>query len=154
VALLGDGDLRGELAELATARGASLSLPGAFARDAVAAAYAAADIVAVPSVVDRAGNVDGLPNVLLEALASGCAVVASRVAGIPDVVEDGVNGRLVPPGDAEALAEALRALAASAETREGLARMARRRAEQRLSWEEAARSIEECYVQAAALDAR
>jgi glycosyltransferase involved in cell wall biosynthesis len=154
VALLGDGDLRGELATLAATLGASLSLPGAFARDAVAAAYAAADIVVVPSVVDRAGNVDGLPNVLLEALAAGRAVVASRVAGIPDVVEDGVNGRLVPPGDAAALAEALRSLASSPAAREGLARAARRRAEQRLSWGEAARSFEECYVQAAALDAR
>jgi glycosyltransferase involved in cell wall biosynthesis len=154
VALLGGGDLRGELAALATALGASLSLPGAFERDAVAAAYAAADIVAVPSVVDRAGNVDGLPNVLLEALAAGRAVVASRVAGIPDVVEDGVNGRLVPPGNAAALAETLRSLAGSAPARAALGRAARLRAEQHLSWDRAARSFEECYVQAATLDAR
>lgn len=154
LALAGDGDLRGELAALAARLGASLSLVGALEREALAAAYAAADVVVVPSVVDRAGNVDGLPNVLLEALAAGRPVVASRVAGIPDVVEDGVNGHLVPPGDASALAEALRWLAVSSEARASLGREARRRAEEQLSWERAARSFEECYVQAAALDAR
>jgi glycosyltransferase involved in cell wall biosynthesis len=154
VAVVGDGDLRGELAALAATLGASVSFLGALERHALAAAYAAADIVAVPSVVDRAGNVDGLPNVLLEALAAGRAVVASRVAGIPDVVEDGVNARLVAPGDASALAEALRSLAGSAEARAALGREARFRAERELSWDTAARSFEECYVQAAALDAR
>jgi glycosyltransferase involved in cell wall biosynthesis len=120
----------------------------------MAAALAAADVVVVPSVVDRAGNVDGLPNTLLEALAAGRAVVASRVGGIPDVVTHEQDALLVPPGDAAALAEALRRLVREPETRERLARAARRLAEARLTWEAACRSFEACYEQAAALDAR
>jgi phosphatidyl-myo-inositol dimannoside synthase len=154
VVIIGDGDLRAELERRARELGAPVTFTGALERGQAARALAAADVMAVPSVVDRAGNVDGLPNAMLEGLASGRAVVASRVAGIPDVVEDGVNGLLVPPGDAAALAEALRTLAAAPVLRDRLGREARRRAEQRLSWSSAARAFEESYAQAAALDAR
>ena len=92
----------------------------------MAAALAAADIVVVPSVVDRAGNVDGLPNVLLEAMAAGRAVIASRVAGIPDVVTDGVDGILVERGGRRAaLAAALARLAGDPALRQRLGASAR-----------------------------
>ena len=154
VVIAGDGDLRGELENQARAQGAPVTFTGALDRADAARALAAADVVAVPSVVDRAGNVDGLPNVLLEGLASGRAVVATRVAGIPDVVEDGVNGLLVPPDDAPALAAALRRLAADPQARARLGQEARRRALLGLTWRSAGRAFEECYAQAAALDAR
>jgi len=153
VVIAGEGDLRGPLEELARETGAAVTLPGALDRNSAADALAAADIAVVPSVVDRAGNVDGLPNSLLEALAAGLPVVATRVAGIPDVVEDGVNGLLVPEKDPGALAAALRQLADSPEQRTRLGREARQTAISRLSWEAAARTFEECYAQAAALDA-
>jgi glycosyltransferase involved in cell wall biosynthesis len=154
VVIAGEGDLRGPLTEQARALHAPVRLVGALDRATMAGALSEADVVVVPSVVDRAGNVDGLPNALLEALASGRAVVASRVAGIPDVVTDDVNGLLVPERDAGALAQSLRRLAREPETRERLGREARRQAVERLSWEAAARRVEECYFQAAALDAR
>jgi glycosyltransferase involved in cell wall biosynthesis len=154
VAIAGEGDLRSELEAQARAAGVAVHFPGALDRAAIAAAIAAADVVVVPSVVDRAGNVDGLPNTLLEALAAGRAVVASRVAGIPDVIEHGRNGLLVPQKDAEALAVALDWLRREPALRRRLGADARRLAEQRLSWDAAARAFEECYVQAAALDAR
>jgi glycosyltransferase involved in cell wall biosynthesis len=153
VVVAGEGDLRPALEEQARAAGNRVHLVGALDRETVARALAAADVVAVPSVVDAAGNVDGLPNTVLEALASGRAVVASRVAGIPDVVQDGVSGLLVPAGDAEALAVALRRLAGDPAERERLGREARAQAIQRHGWDAAARSFEECYAQAAALDA-
>lgn len=95
--------------------------PGAFALDAVgpatargevsaaelSAAYAAADVCAVPSV---GGESFGL--VALEALAHGVPVVASRIRGYADWLDGAGAGRLVPPGDAEALAEAVRAVTA------------------------------------------
>jgi glycosyltransferase involved in cell wall biosynthesis len=153
VVVAGEGDLRPALEEQARAAGNRVHFVGPLDRDTVARALAAADVVAVPSVVDAAGNVDGLPNTVLEALASGRAVVASRVAGIPEVVEDGVTGLLVTAGDAEALAGALRRLARDPAERERLGREARARAMQRHGWDGAARSFEECYAQAAALDA-
>jgi glycosyltransferase involved in cell wall biosynthesis len=152
--IAGEGDLRDDLQAQARAAGVAAHFPGALARGDMAAAIAASDVVVVPSVVDRAGNVDGLPNALLEALAAGKPVVASRVAGIPDVVEDGHNGLLVPEKDERALAAALVRLRQEPETRRRLAAEARRRAEKALGWDAAARRFEECYAQAAALDAR
>jgi len=75
------------------------------------------------------GDRDGLPVALLEAMSSGCAIVASRVPGIVDVVEDGVNGILVPPGDAAALREAIRSLLEDESLRTRLGEAARRTAE-------------------------
>ncbi len=82
--------------------------------------YRAADIFVLPS--DR----EGLPNALLEAMASGLPCIASSLPGITDViVEDGVNGVLVPPGDVERLADALRAMAREPEHAHELGRRAR-----------------------------
>lgn len=71
-------------------------------------AYATSDLLVVPSRVDPMTNDrDGLPNVIIEASAAGLPVVATRIAGIPDLIEDGVTGRLVQPGDRQALAAAI-----------------------------------------------
>jgi glycosyltransferase involved in cell wall biosynthesis len=152
--LAGEGDQRDELVALARGLGAAITFAGALDRQAVRDAYAAADVVAVPSVIDRAGNVDGLPNTLLEALASGRAVVASAVAGIPDVVVHGENGVLVAPGDVSELALALERLAREPETRRRLGEAARIRAARELTWQRAAQSFEELFAQASALEAR
>jgi glycosyltransferase involved in cell wall biosynthesis len=66
--------------------------------------------VCVPSLEAADGDAEGLPNVVLEAMGEGALVVASRHAGIGEAVEDGRTGLLVPPGDASALAAALRQL--------------------------------------------
>jgi glycosyltransferase involved in cell wall biosynthesis len=75
-------------------------LPG-FVADG-AAVCDAADVVVVPSTWP-----DPFPTVVLEAMRSGCAVVAASGGGVPEMIEDGVSGILVPPGDAAALAEAI-----------------------------------------------
>jgi glycosyltransferase involved in cell wall biosynthesis len=153
VVIAGAGDLRPDLEAQARGIGASVSFPGALDREAAADALAAADVVAVPSVRDRAGNVDGLPNVLLEAMAAGRAVVATRVAGIPGVVREGENGLLVPERDPAALALALSRLRCEPETRRRLGAQARLTAEATLTWGAAVRAFEEAYAEAAALDA-
>ncbi|HEY7188684.1 MAG TPA: glycosyltransferase [Vicinamibacterales bacterium] len=106
---VGDGPLRNEL--LITA--AELQLAGACvfpgARRDVYDVVSAMDIFALPSLNE------GIPMSLLEAMALGRPVVASAVGGIPEVIQDRVNGRLVPPGDDAALAEACLELAADRE---------------------------------------
>ncbi len=153
-AIVGDGDLQGDLFSRAASVRASVTLAGRFSRAETAEALNCADIVAVPSVIDSRGNVDGLPNALLEAMAVGRPIVASRVAGIPDVVADGVEGVLVPPGDAKALRHALQRLADDSGRRSLLGGNARRRVELDLTWERVATTLEECYVQAKTLAKR
>jgi glycosyltransferase involved in cell wall biosynthesis len=68
---------------------------------------------------------EGTPVALIEAMAAGCAIVATRVGGVPDVVEDGVTGLLVSPGDPAALAESLLMLARSPDTVRAMGRRAR-----------------------------
>lgn len=91
--------------------------------------YAEADVVVVPSIRDRSGDRDGLPNVVLEAMASGRAVVASDVGAIASAVVDHENGLLVPPGDPVALGQALSLLGSSKELRAQLGRNGRVHAE-------------------------
>jgi glycosyltransferase involved in cell wall biosynthesis len=144
--VVGDGDLRPALAAHARERGVRAFFAGRQGRQGTQDAFAAADIVAIPSIVDSRGNVDGLPNTLLEALASGKAVVASEVAGIPDVVRRGENGLLAPPKDSAALRAALLKLE-NEDVRRALGRRAADWAAQNLSWQHAAAAFERCYVE-------
>ena len=104
--------------------------------------FAMADAVVVPSVRDEAGNVDGLPNVLLEAMASAKAIVATNVAGIPEALRDGREGLLVAEKDPSAIAAALEELIESQELRERLGVAARQRVEEDLSWQNAGEKFE------------
>ncbi len=125
--IVGAGDLAGELAA-SIARlglGGVVTLSGASTHPEVAQAYRRADLFVQSSVVLPDGDRDGIPNSLLEAMASGLAVVASSVAGIPEILTDGRTGLLVPPGDAGALAGALGRLAHDATLRASLGRAAR-----------------------------
>jgi colanic acid/amylovoran biosynthesis glycosyltransferase len=69
--------------------------------------YHNADVFVHPSVVTKRGNQDVIPNVLVEAMASGTPVISTRLTSIQELIQDGKNGVLVPPGDSQALAEAI-----------------------------------------------
>jgi glycosyltransferase involved in cell wall biosynthesis len=84
---------------------------GARPQDEVLAACRAADLFVLASRVAAGGDRDGLPNVLMEAQSQGLACVATRVAAIPELIEDGVTGALVAPDDVAALAMAIDRLA-------------------------------------------
>jgi len=76
-------------------------------QDEIGRLLSEANVFVLPSVVAGDGQMEGIPVALMEAMAAGRPVVASRLSGIPELVEDGCNGVLVPPGDAEALADAI-----------------------------------------------
>lgn len=124
--IIGAGPLRARLEAQAKERGIAerVEFVGARTHQEIADSYQEADVFVQASVVVAGGDRDGIPNALLEAMASGLAVVASDVAGIPEVVAPDC-GLLVPPGDAEALAEALARLAGDATRRVELGRAAR-----------------------------
>ncbi len=107
--VVGDGPLREVLQENAWQAGVgdTVDFAGWAAERAVREAYAWADVFCCPSVITADGDRDGLPNVLVEAMATGLPAVGSAISGIPEAIEDGVTGFLVPPGDAPALAAAL-----------------------------------------------
>jgi len=137
--LVGDGPLRSEVETLA--RGPALEgavhLPGL--QEEVGPYLAAMDVLMVSS------EFEGLPLVVLEAMAMEVPVAATAVGGIPEAVADGETGRLVPAGDAGALAAAVAGLLADAELRRALGRAARRRVAERFSTERMVVELETLY---------
>jgi glycosyltransferase involved in cell wall biosynthesis len=133
--LVGDGPLRAELVAQARRLGliGRVTFEPRCSHDALPACYANADLVVVPSIVDAAGDRDGLPNVVLEAMASGRPVIASDVGAIASGVRDRATGRLVPPGDENALAAAITELADRPDQRRSYGEQARAIAETRFA---------------------
>lgn len=111
--VVGDGPMRAEL-ERRIARaglGRQLRLLGPLPQDKVSTLLRRRPIFVLPSVIARGGWMDGIPVALMEAMAAGAPVIASRLSGIPELVEDGRTGLLVEPGDADGLAAAISRLA-------------------------------------------
>jgi glycosyltransferase involved in cell wall biosynthesis len=137
--MAGEGSLRGDLERRAQAAGLGGHVRFAGQVDPVGPLLQAADACVLPSLWE------GLPLSLLEALARGRPVIASRVGGVPEAIDDGVTGRLVPAGDAEALAEALEDFHRRPDParRMGLNGAERVRAE--FTWSRVVESFEEVY---------
>jgi glycosyltransferase involved in cell wall biosynthesis len=129
--LIGDGDDERRLREqIAAAQLESIvRLDGRRTRDEVIAAIGAADMLAAPSVPASNGKREGIPVVLMEAMSCGLPVVASRLSGIPELIDHEVEGLLVPPGDAAALADAIERLRDDPALRARLGAAARERIE-------------------------
>ncbi|HXR57967.1 MAG TPA: glycosyltransferase family 4 protein [Burkholderiales bacterium] len=108
----GGGPLKSRLERRARALGLAdrIEWRGALAQDDILALYRSADLFALASRVASDGDRDGLPNVLAEAQSQGLACVATSVSAIPELIEDGKTGLLVPPESPQALARSLEAL--------------------------------------------
>lgn len=103
--------------------GSRVTIHASVPRDAVLEAYRHADVLVLAS------RFESFPRVILEGMAAGLPIVASRVGGVPELVEEGRNALLVPPNDPKALAHAIRDLAQDPDRRAQFGRASRRRAE-------------------------
>jgi glycosyltransferase involved in cell wall biosynthesis len=146
--IAGDGEFREPLLRLVDESGARVKMIGGITHADVPSAMNSADVVVVPSVVDRAGRVDATTSTLPEALACGRPVIASAVGGIPELVDPGRTGLLVAPGDARALADAIERLRSDDGLRASLSSEARSYAMERLGWPRFAEQLEAVYLRA------
>lgn len=112
------------------------------------AIYAEAHLFLHPSELAPDGNQEGVPNAMLEAMATGMPVLATRHGGIPEAVEDGVSGMLVAEKDAAGLAAAMEELAASPERYRAMSAAARERVEKEFALDRQAARLEEIYAEA------
>ncbi len=152
LAIAGEGSLRGELEQRARDRRVigRVRFLGNRTQDEVSTLFAAADLIVTPSVRDDSGNVDGLPNVVMEALASGTALITTAAGGIGAVVDDNVTAAVVPERDVTALAAAIHRLGADPAARERIGGAARELVERQFGWAETAVQFETAYRHALA----
>ena len=129
--IVGKGPLESELKALVRRLGVEdvVKLTGPRPREELLELYRRASVFAAPCVVGSDGNRDGLPTVLVEAMALGVPVISTDVTGIPELVENGRTGLLVPQRDPEALAHALDRILSDRAAAMELAASARRRVE-------------------------
>ena len=140
---IGDGPDRPALERRAAELGLEnrVEFLGLRTRVEVIALLGEADLLVAPSVPTAGGKREGLPVVLIEAMAAGVPVVASHLSGIPELVENDVTGLTVPPGDATALADAIERLAADPALRDRLACAGRARVEAEFDLDRNARRL-------------
>jgi glycosyltransferase involved in cell wall biosynthesis len=139
VALAGNGPLRGDIDAMREAAGLDADVRFLGERKDTAALMQSADFLVLPS------SYEGMSNVLMEAMAAGCPVVASDVGGNPELVEDGATGLLFPSDDADALARCLQAMGRDDALRLRLSQHAAQVARQRYSVEQLVRSTTRVY---------
>lgn len=142
--LVGDGPLRSALESRVAGCGLSgqVVFVGRVPHEEMPAWYRSADVFVLPSEFDNS------PNVVLEAIASGLPVIATEVGGLREYVRPGVNGELVPLGDAPALAGALVRYAADLELARRTGQRNREDAVSRYSWAQSAQSLRAVYERA------
>jgi glycosyltransferase involved in cell wall biosynthesis len=145
--LVGSGPLLGTVREMVSQNGLAgqVELKGQIGvdrRPELMELYRMAQLFVLPS------HHEGMPTVLLEAMASGLPAVSTAVGGALELIADGENGLLVPPHEPEALASALLSLLADAGLRSDVGRNARTTVQQRYSWAAVAERYLACYEQA------
>jgi glycosyltransferase involved in cell wall biosynthesis len=145
--IVGDGPERSKLEARVSELGlqSSVVFLGNQNNDELPGFYADANIVAIPSLKE-ATSIAGL-----EAMASARAVVATNVGGLPEIIEDGVSGLLVPPGDPEALSQAITRLIETPELRDRLGQAARACVESKFTWKQVANETTRAYERAIAV---
>lgn len=143
--LIGDGPMAGNLKRQAGALRNSQFL-GWLPNREVRIWMRGATAVCVPSVTAQSGDSEGLPNVIIEAMAAGAPVVGSAHAGIPEAIEHRHTGLLVAPGDTQALAEALEVLVLDPQVRQRMHEAALQRVAERFNAMAQSRLLEDTLL--------
>ncbi len=145
--IVGEGPLRAALESRCSAAGLAdrVTFHGFVDAHELHRRYAEAHAFVLPAAVDAKGDIEGLGVVLIEAASFGLPLIASDAGGITDIVVDGDTGVLVPPGDATALAGAIRELAGDPDRARRLGRRAREHASRRFSWDRIIATLERMY---------
>ena len=140
--LLGEGNLRLKISKFGEEMGIRqhILFAGYRPHDELPMWLNAADLLVLPSLSE------GRPNIILEAMACGIPIVATRVGGIPELIRDGENGILVPPNDVEALTKAILAVLKMDDRRETFGKRARETLESlKVDWESSAEKMAGVY---------
>lgn len=151
--VVGDGPERARLEAQITRNGLAdrVTLRGRVSGAELRDAYAGADVLVLPSIVDARGDTEGLGVVLLEAMAHGVPVIGSDLGGITDIIVDGETGVLVPPGDPAVLAAALSRLATDRALSMRLGEAGRQHVRALFNWTTITAQWEACYAAAAGI---
>ncbi|WP_162456529.1 glycosyltransferase family 4 protein [Pseudoxanthomonas kalamensis] len=146
IALAGDGPLRGELESICREAGLDADVSFLGERNDATRLMQAADFLTLPS------SYEGMSNVVMEAMAAGCPVVASDVGGNPELIDDGATGLLFPDDDSSVLSDRLQEISNDAGLRERLAQKALHEARRRYSVAQMVKSTTAVYARC--LDAK
>jgi len=125
-----------------------VSFPGFISYDRVAEQFCSADVFIMPCKVDSTGNRDGLPTVILEALLHRVPVIAADIAGVGEVVENGVTGLLIPPRQPQVIAAAVLQMVRNREAALSMAERGRSRVHQDFNPEHNHRRVLELFREA------
>lgn len=135
IVVIGIGPERERLEALARARNVDVDFRNKVPDAALHQAFLTSDLLVLPSIVDARGDTEGLGVALLDAMSYGVPTIASRVGGIPDIIEDGVSGLLVPPADPQSLATAIERLVGDPAFAQRVTAAGRERLRTHFSWD-------------------
>jgi colanic acid/amylovoran biosynthesis glycosyltransferase len=146
--VVGDGPQRGLVQQLVEEYGLQeiVELPGAVFQEHLRDYLRQANVFVLPCVTASNGDMDGIPNSLMEAMAMEIATVSTYVSGIPELIEDGVSGLLVPEKDALALADALQGLLEDDELRLRLGRNGREKVVREFNVDKSTAQLSDLFI--------
>lgn len=149
--IVGDGPDRETLAQRIAELGLQeqITLITVLPQEQLLAMMRRAALTVLPCVVSASGDRDGLPTVLLEALAAGLPAISTEVAGIPEIIDDNVSGLLVPPADPICLADAITEVLNKPELQQRLARQGRVKAERDFDLQKNVRVLHDHFARSA-----
>ncbi len=146
--IVGDGPERPDLEKLADRLDlhSRIRFTGWISTDEKLQHYEKCSFFVLPAVYDKQGDIEGLGVVMIEAMSCHKPVIASNAGGITDIVQDRINGLLVPPGNTSALARAIRTLASDTKLSKKMGERAKKSIDERFNWDKIVNKLISLYI--------